>query len=332
LEGPEYGNEHLKPKAHQPVVASSAESCIVPEHVILVRHTAKEARVEQPALLSGNLIGKDLPVKLEEVKPQKVNLMRKDLEESHIPKTSKVPSNQIRLLDEGELVVSIEKNGEVNSCSQGGPKSEEYLLMQYDVTENAATEIREGPALKESQYHEDLGGTETESELEEYSSMNEESREDVQQQWLEIITAHKPASMHDAFEILKRALIEKAMSDIWVMYDRRWTAKVNSYTGNTGRSSSNSASTGNTTTSSASHMAPSRSRKRSRGGGEGSTSDADGNDSQSSRSNSRTRKHPDPGLKLACPFRKHDPLKYNLQKYSICALSSWSTIARVKYV
>jgi hypothetical protein len=36
-------------------------------------------------------------------------------------------------------------------------------------------------------------------------------------------------------------------------------------------------------------------------------------------------------LRLACPFRKHDPRKYTIQSYRSCALSSWYSIARVKY-
>jgi hypothetical protein len=35
-------------------------------------------------------------------------------------------------------------------------------------------------------------------------------------------------------------------------------------------------------------------------------------------------------LKLACPFRKHDRLKYSLHDFPVCALSSWDTIARLK--
>jgi hypothetical protein len=39
-------------------------------------------------------------------------------------------------------------------------------------------------------------------------------------------------------------------------------------------------------------------------------------------------------VRLACPFRKHDPRKYNMHhdegKWQTCAISSWPTVARVK--
>ena len=37
------------------------------------------------------------------------------------------------------------------------------------------------------------------------------------------------------------------------------------------------------------------------------------------------------GLRLACPFRKYDPRKYTIHNYRSCALSSWDSVARVKY-
>jgi hypothetical protein len=38
----------------------------------------------------------------------------------------------------------------------------------------------------------------------------------------------------------------------------------------------------------------------------------------------------DTSLKFACPFRKHNPRKYNMHQYKSCALSSFESIARVK--
>ncbi|KAH6847597.1 hypothetical protein B0I37DRAFT_147976 [Chaetomium sp. MPI-CAGE-AT-0009] len=34
--------------------------------------------------------------------------------------------------------------------------------------------------------------------------------------------------------------------------------------------------------------------------------------------------------KFACPFRKRDPLTYNIQDHEVCAIRSWSTISRLK--
>lgn len=41
---------------------------------------------------------------------------------------------------------------------------------------------------------------------------------------------------------------------------------------------------------------------------------------------------PDTGLKLACPYRKHDPWKYTVPNYGPCALTPLQTVARVKHV
>lgn len=101
--------------------------------------------------------------------------------------------------------------------------------------------------------------------------------------------------------------------------------------GTAGGSSSNSESASNAIATSRNSPASSRAcRKRCRTSDHGPVSEGEDNPTRSSRSNSGNRQSSDGGLKLACPFRKQDPLKYNLHDYPICALSSWSTIARVK--
>jgi hypothetical protein len=37
-------------------------------------------------------------------------------------------------------------------------------------------------------------------------------------------------------------------------------------------------------------------------------------------------------VRFACPFRKHNPRAYNMYTHRSCALSGWTTIARIKYV
>ena len=37
-------------------------------------------------------------------------------------------------------------------------------------------------------------------------------------------------------------------------------------------------------------------------------------------------------VRFACPFRKHNPRTYNMYTHRSCALSGWTTIARIKYV
>jgi hypothetical protein len=38
------------------------------------------------------------------------------------------------------------------------------------------------------------------------------------------------------------------------------------------------------------------------------------------------------GKRFACPFRKHDPHTYNIHDHEVCAIHSWTTISRLKYV
>lgn len=50
------------------------------------------------------------------------------------------------------------------------------------------------------------------------------------------------------------------------------------------------------------------------------------------RTRSRSAIHSEEDLRLACPFRKYNSAKYNIQDYRSCAVSSWPSIARLKYV
>lgn len=66
----------------------------------------------------------------------------------------------------------------------------------------------------------------------------------------------------------------------------------------------------------------------------------DEEDPLSGKGNGRAPKRPKPEflsqvdngtlLKFACPFRKHNPRKYNVHQFQSCALSSFDSIARVK--
>ncbi|KAI9149941.1 Resistance to glucose repression protein [Paramyrothecium foliicola] len=65
----------------------------------------------------------------------------------------------------------------------------------------------------------------------------------------------------------------------------------------------------------------------------GNSSDGDDNGGRRPRQSAQSSV---PGLaapaaqKLACPFRKHDPIKYSLDTHRVCAASGWSSIHRLK--
>lgn len=71
---------------------------------------------------------------------------------------------------------------------------------------------------------------------------------------------------------------------------------------------------------------PSRSRRPS--GDQDDDDDAD----RYRPSPSQSKQSPKSGKKYACPFRKHDRLKYNLQDRETCASHSWPTVYRLRYV
>jgi hypothetical protein len=70
--------------------------------------------------------------------------------------------------------------------------------------------------------------------------------------------------------------------------------------------------------------------KRSRNNDYEPSSDGEDDPTGQPRLNLHKPQNSDASLKLACPFRKHDPRKYNLGSYRICAITPWENIARLK--
>jgi hypothetical protein len=114
-------------------------------------------------------------------------------------------------------------------------------------------------------------------------------------------------------------------------FDSTWTANVTDHAGDR-RSASNSTSTPNSTNPSVrTSLSSNPSRKRGRNSG-GSFSGGDRDDDPPERSTGKLPKQNDPrsSIKLACPFRKHNPQKYNPNDHHVCALTPCPSISRVK--
>jgi hypothetical protein len=346
------------PKPQQPAIEPNPVSSESGGNRNDIDHATARANSERMVWLSRNLKKQELLERIEKAKSRSaqrrelrcLQLMAEKLAEKiEILKGLKAVAKQI--LSAGGDQHGIIREGDGSDAGRdtttiGDPIHDSDLGCLETLSEPEAIsstkyeDLREGheihqdadTAKMESHIRDDdPRESEAESQSEEYSSTNEDMYENMEGEWLDNSSLPKPASMDVALGILKRALVERTMAKFWAIYDRTWTAKVSNYAGNANNSCSNSVSTLNSTTTSSGNQSSSRiSRKRSRGSEDGCTSDADENNSQSSRSNSRNRQSPKHGLKLACPFRKHDPLKYNLHDYPICALSSWNTIARVK--
>jgi hypothetical protein len=123
-----------------------------------------------------------------------------------------------------------------------------------------------------------------------------------------------------------QALLERPVKD---SFDPTWTAHVRSFAGNSGNASSSSGS-GAFGNSSRGYKSSSQGRKRSR----------DEAEDHSLGGNDRNPNNPRPcravgegdeiTFRFACPFHKHDPVRYNVHDYRTCAISAWGTIWRLR--
>lgn len=124
-------------------------------------------------------------------------------------------------------------------------------------------------------------------------------------------------------EKAKRTLINQLMQEVWVRFDKDWTAK---FTACAGSETTLIPPSRQTASTSAQGIVPKRQRKE------------DDDDNSSSDDHGRAPKRSIPqqtppdgeGLALSCPFRKHDPRKYRFPEYRTCALSFWKNVGRVK--
>jgi hypothetical protein len=126
---------------------------------------------------------------------------------------------------------------------------------------------------------------------------------------------------------MRQALVERIMDEFYLIFNQNWEAQITqcpaeySSTSRGGKGSRKLVD--NTST-------PSSQQKRQR------SQDEDSADESGSKKPRRRRGGPRPPSELdslsrfACPFRKHDPQRYNIHSHRVCALTSWDTIARVK--
>jgi hypothetical protein len=130
---------------------------------------------------------------------------------------------------------------------------------------------------------------------------------------------------------MKSRLIEKLMMDFWAIFDSSWPHSMRQH-GSSGRSTVSTTASGSATTSRDSSSV--RYGKRCR-------SDDDENEESDDHHERRRKRAPVDKLpavreddqfarQFACPFRKHDPRKYSIQKWPRCAEKPQKTIARLK--
>jgi hypothetical protein len=135
---------------------------------------------------------------------------------------------------------------------------------------------------------------------------------------------------------MKRALVEGIMKDFWVIFNQEWLANIRKCTNSPSAPSSASNPPGSSPSSDKSSRKPNGSQRK-----RGYNDDDDGSpEDDSNEDPKRPRTTPFPpeaqkeNVKFACPYRKHNPRKYNhcIRTWRSCALTSFESVARVKYV
>ncbi|KAH8599425.1 hypothetical protein B0O99DRAFT_613860 [Bisporella sp. PMI_857] len=134
------------------------------------------------------------------------------------------------------------------------------------------------------------------------------------------------------------ALADRVMAEFQGIFGQRWSLSSASTTFIHAAGSSpqgSGSSRGSFADSGASHMQLFQSNKRQRidnDEGDDEWEGKEGGDRGPQNTGIPPEKLSEEVTKLACPFRKHDPVAYGIHsdKYRICALSHWTTISRLK--
>lgn len=122
------------------------------------------------------------------------------------------------------------------------------------------------------------------------------------------------------------------MREFWVIFNQEWSASIQRRDGE-GSASSPPLSSSIDPSGGASGQKGDSCKKRGRECHGNSDSDEEG--TQDPKRNKRGKsqlKDRDDSAKFACPYRKHNPQKYCLLEWRLCALTPLDSVARVKYV
>ena len=127
--------------------------------------------------------------------------------------------------------------------------------------------------------------------------------------------------------------VDGLMRHIWTCYNQEWDALINTCAGEqSGSQSHNGEFTPKGTTQGSTYYTTNRGLmpniRRQYADEKDEDDDLEGHrppSSQSRNSSSAPKRY-------ACPFRKHDPVVYNIHDHDICALRSWESVSRMKYV
>jgi hypothetical protein len=128
---------------------------------------------------------------------------------------------------------------------------------------------------------------------------------------------------------IRMGLVDQVMEEFWVMFNQGWSFNFTDHADNSSAGTSRSSNVEETNHDTGARQ-PSRGKRQRE---EGNAGDQNGDrNSRTPGKRSSGGKDSEESIKFACPFRKHDPRKYNIYSHRTCTLSHWDTISRLKYV
>jgi hypothetical protein len=204
----------------------------------------------------------------------------------------------------------------------------EIEIMLHDTTDGVAT-----ISLQEEKREKDPSSFDVRSELAAAPSDIQQLSRLFQEYLYSRDTEYTPSLKDIALQLMKDALLEQFTQKFQRIQDEEWSANLRSH-GNDPSASGSRSSSSQSYPSSArctDEIAP-NGRKRAREG-EGSDDEvqSDGEDKgPPKRSGKGKSKKKGESRPFACPFRKQNPVKYNLHNWNTCATSSWEEIPRLK--
>ena len=127
---------------------------------------------------------------------------------------------------------------------------------------------------------------------------------------------------------LKQAIVERIMTEFWVIFNQEWSASIRKCAG------------ASSTPSPSAKSDPTRSKQRTsnytgkRSAEHEDDKNPDEDDDRDPKRPKKTKSQPedrcDSVMKFACPYRKYNPQKYCIKNWRLCALTPLDSVSRVK--
>ena len=127
--------------------------------------------------------------------------------------------------------------------------------------------------------------------------------------------------------------VDRGMGHLWARYNHDWDALIRQCAGERSNSTSQSREASGRVRKGASSRQTLGKGLRPNARPPAEDDEEDDDDGEGHRpASSLSKRSSGSAKRFACPFRKHDPQTYNVQGFEVCAIRSWSTISRLKYV